>query len=78
MGSVAISANWIHREKSDAWPYLVSAVESVATQDYSPALVFAQSAVEISPTSFIARRFGRHASHQRVADFEFPKIAVCL
>jgi hypothetical protein len=69
VGTVAISANWIHREESDAWPYLVSAIESAATQDYSPALVFAQSAVEISLMPLLARRFERYASHQRVEDF---------
>jgi hypothetical protein len=69
VGTVAISANWIHREESDAWPYLVSAIESVATQDYSPALVFAQSAVEISLMPLVARRFKRYASRQRVEDF---------
>jgi hypothetical protein len=69
VGTVAISANWIHREESDAWPYLVSAIESVATQDYSPALVFAQSAVEISLMPLIARRFERYASPKRVGEF---------
>ena len=69
VGTVSISAHWIHREESDAWPYLVSAIESVSTQDYSPALVFAQSAVEISLMPLIAERFELHASRKRVEDF---------
>jgi hypothetical protein len=67
-GKVAVSANWIHREDSDAWPYLVSAIESVATQDFSPALVFAQSAVEISLMPLIAGRFERYASRKRIEE----------
>jgi hypothetical protein len=55
--------------ESDAWPYLVSAIESVATQDYSPALVFAQSAMEISLMPLIAGRFEQYASRRRVEDF---------
>jgi hypothetical protein len=65
-GKVAIWAKWIHREESEAWPYLVSAIESLVTQDYSSALVFAHSAVEISLMPLIAQRFERFASRERV------------
>jgi hypothetical protein len=41
----------------------------MATQDYSPALVFAQSAVEISLMPLIAKRFERHTSRKRVEEF---------
>jgi hypothetical protein len=67
-GIVAIAVVWIHKDDSEAWPYLVSAIESVATQDYSPAMVFAQSAVEISLMPLIAKRFERVASRQRIKE----------
>jgi hypothetical protein len=47
----------------------VSAFESIAEKDYSPAMVFAQSAVEISVMPAIARRLQRHASNDAVSEF---------
>src|SRR5260370_34638289 len=69
IGDVAISAVWLRPDDSAAWPYLVSAFESVAEKDYAPALVFAQSAVEASMMPLISDRFGRHASAERVKNF---------
>lgn len=68
-GEVAIGVTWVRTENSVAWPYLVVAIESLAERDYSPALVFSQSAVEISMMPVIARRLERHASIESVRDF---------
>lgn len=56
-GNVSIGVVWIRGEESAAWPYLVSAFQSVAIRDYAPAMVFAQSAVEIALMPLIANRF---------------------
>ena len=69
LGKASISVIWIRGEESDAWPYLVSAFEAAAACEYAPALVFAQSAVEISMMPVIARRFRRHASAEYVKRF---------
>lgn len=68
-GEIGISATWIRGEESDAWPYLVSAFEAAAANEYAPSLVFAQSAVEISMMPAIATSLGRHASHDQVKRF---------
>lgn len=68
-GNVGIFALWIRGEESDAWPYLVSSFEAAAANDYAPALVFAQSAVEISMMPAIAMRLRRHASQEHVKNF---------
>jgi hypothetical protein len=68
-GKVAIGVIYVREEDSDAWLYLVNAFESFSSRDYAPAMVFAQSAVEISMMPLIARRFERVSSVRRVKDF---------
>jgi hypothetical protein len=68
-GKVAISVTWIRGEESDAWPYLMGAFEAASAGDYSPALVFAQSAVEISMMPLIAKRLELRVAATRVKDF---------
>jgi len=68
-GRVAISIVWIRGDDSDAWPYLVTAFEAAAAQDYAPSIVFAQSAVEISMMPVIEQRLRRHAPAERVENF---------
>ena len=68
-GNVAISIVWIRAEDSESWPYLVSAFESVAARDYAPALVFAQSAVEISLMPMISKRLKQRVGAKRVEAF---------
>lgn len=69
VGDVAVSAVWLRPDDAVAWPYLVSAFESLAEKDCAPAMVFAQSAVEISMMPLIKERLGRHASADRVKNF---------
>lgn len=68
-GGVNISVIWVRSEDSLAWPYIVSALESFGERDYSPALMFAQSAVEISIMPIVAQRFKRHAANDSVRKF---------
>ena len=68
-GQVAISVVWIRNNDSDAWPFLVTAFEAAAARDYAPALVFAQSAVEISMMPLVESRLPLHASAERVDRF---------
>jgi len=68
-GRVAISIVWIRGDDSDAWPYLVTAFEAAAAQDYAPSIVFAQSAVEISMMPVIEKRFRLHAPRKKVRRF---------
>lgn len=69
IGSVAIAVIWVRSDDSDAWPYLVTAFESAAAQEYAPSLVFAQSAVETSLMPVIKQRLRRHAAADRVENF---------
>jgi hypothetical protein len=73
-GEIRIRVTWVRSEESLAWPYLVSALESISEKDYSPALVFSQSAVEISMMPVIARRLQRHASAESVKEFVGGKL----
>jgi CRP-like cAMP-binding protein len=68
-GNVAISVVWVRAEDSESWPYLVSAFESIALRDYAPAMVFAQSAVEIALMPMISKRLKRRAGAERVKAF---------
>jgi hypothetical protein len=68
-GLVAVSVAWIRDEDSPAWPYLVTAFEAAAAQDYSPGLVFAQCAIEISMMPFIEDIFAAHAPQKAVRRF---------
>src|SRR5665213_905502 len=68
-GKVAISIVWISAEASESWPYLVSAFESIALRDYAPAMVFAQSAVEIALMPMISKRLRLRAGAERVTAF---------
>jgi hypothetical protein len=68
-GPVLIRVTWIRRGDSDAWPYLVTALEAAAASEYAPALVFAQCAVEISMMPVIEKNFRRHASAEHVKQF---------
>ena len=68
-GNVAISIVWIRADDSESWPYLVSAFESIALRDYAPAMVFAQSAVEIALMPMISKRLGLRAGAERVKSF---------
>jgi hypothetical protein len=68
-GPVPIRVTWIRSGDSDAWPYLVTALEAAAASEYAPAMVFAQSAVEISMMPVIEKRFRRHASAEHVKQF---------
>jgi hypothetical protein len=68
-GPVLVRVTWIRSGDSDAWPYQVTAFEAAAAQEYAPALVFAQSAVEISMMPVIEKRFRRHASAEYVKQF---------
>ena len=68
-GPVLIRITWIRTGESDAWPYFVTAFEAAAAGEYAPAMVFAQSAVEISMMPIIEKRFRRHASAEHVKQF---------
>jgi hypothetical protein len=68
-GPVLIIVTWVRTGDSDAWPYLVTALEAAAASEYAPALVFAQSAVEISMMPIIEKRFRTHASAEHVKQF---------
>jgi hypothetical protein len=68
-GQVDIRVIWVRADDSPAWPYLVTAFESTVIGDSAPALVFAQSAVEISMMPFIERRLQQHAGKKAVSDF---------
>lgn len=69
VGPVSINIVWIRSDDSDAWPYLVTAFEAAAAGEFAPAMVFAQSAVEISLMPLIKRRLTQHASAERVKHF---------
>jgi hypothetical protein len=68
-GPVLIRVTWIRTGGSDAWPYFVTAFEAATAGEYAPAMVFAQSAVEISMMPVIEKRFRRHASAEHVKQF---------
>lgn len=65
-GDIHIRVVWMTPEDSPAGPYVISAFHSVSAGDSAPAIVFAQSAVEISLMPLIEQRFLRHASNQVV------------
>jgi hypothetical protein len=44
---VSIWVVWVHREKEDSWPHVVSAFEAFIDRHYYRVIVPAQSAVEI-------------------------------
>jgi hypothetical protein len=69
VGPVLVNVTWIRGENSDEWSYLVTAFDAAAKRDYAPALVFAQSAVEISMMPMIEQNFTKHASERRVKSF---------
>ena len=69
VGQVAINVVWIRSGESEAWPYLVTAFEAAAASEFAPAMVFAQSAVEISLMPLIKQRLTRYASAERVRNF---------
>jgi len=66
IGKVCISVTWIRAEESEEWSYLVTAFEAAGARDYAPALVFAQSAVEVTMMPLIESRLSLHASKERV------------
>ena len=68
-GVVLVILTWVGSDDSDAWPYLATAFDSAAARDYAPALVFAQSAVEISMMPLIEQQLRRHASAKHVKNF---------
>ena len=68
-GPVLIRITWIRSGDSDAWLYLVTAFEAAAACEYAPAMVFAQSAVEISMMPLIESRFQLHAPESKVRRF---------
>ena len=68
-GNVAISVVWIRAEDSESWPYLVDAFESIALRDYAPAMVFAQSAVEIALMPILSKRLKLRVGLERVNAF---------
>jgi hypothetical protein len=68
-GPVGINVVWIRAEDSDEWLYLVTAFEAAAARDYAPALVFAQSAIEVSMMPLIESRFRLHVSSKKVKRF---------
>ncbi len=68
-GQVLVILTWVDADDADAWPYLARAFDSAAAREYEPALVFAQSAVEISMMPLIEQRFRRHASAEHVENF---------
>ncbi len=69
VGRVAINVVWIRNDESNARPYLVTAFEAAAAREYAPALVFAQSAVEITMMPQIEQRLRRHSSAKHVKNF---------
>lgn len=69
VGKVSIRVAWIRKGDSEGWPYLVIAFEAAAASEFAPAIVFAQSAVEISLMPLIKKRLTRHASAERVKRF---------
>ena len=68
-GRVAINVVWIRGGDSDAWPYLVTAFEAAAAREFAPALVFAQSAVEISMMPLIENKLRQHAPEKEIKRF---------
>ncbi len=68
-GHVLVILTWVDADDADAWPYLARAFDSAAAREYEPALVFAQSAVEISMMPLIENRFRRHVPEKRVKRF---------
>src|SRR5713101_752878 len=68
-GQVLVILTWVDADDADAWPYLARAFDSAASREYEPALVFAQSAVEISLMPVIKQRLRRHAAADRVENF---------
>jgi hypothetical protein len=69
VGKVSIKVVWIRKGDSEAWPYLATAFEAAAAGEYAPAMVFAQSAVEISLMPLIKKRLTRYASAERAGRF---------
>lgn len=68
-GNLSIAVIWVRKEESDGWIYLLSAFEAAADLEYGPALVFAQSAVEISLMPVVASRLRRYAAGDHVKTF---------
>jgi len=58
---VAIWVVWVHQEKEDSWPYVVSAFEAFIDRHYDRVIVPAQSAVEIGLMPLIRELLERHA-----------------
>ena len=67
--SVAIWAVWVHQEKEDGWPYVVSGFEAFIDGHYDRVIVPAQSAVEISLMPVVRGLLERHASIDHVKGF---------
>jgi hypothetical protein len=59
---VSIWVVWVHQEKEDAWPYVVSAFEAFIDRHYDRVIVPAQSAVEIGLMPVVRELLERHAS----------------
>lgn len=68
-GQVLVILTWVDANDADAWPYLARAFDSAAAREYEPALVFAQSAVEISMMPLIESRFELYVPHKKVKRF---------
>jgi hypothetical protein len=68
-GRVTILVTWVRANDSPAWPYLVTAFESSLVDESAPALVFAQSAVEISMMPVIEVCLKQHVGTNAVREF---------
>jgi hypothetical protein len=68
-GDVAIHVIWIRKEESDGWVYLLNAFEASADQEYAPAVVFAQSAVEVSLMPILTGQLSQYAEKKDVKEF---------
>jgi hypothetical protein len=66
---VSIWVVWVHQEKDDGWPYVVSAFEAFIDRSYDRVIVPAQSAVEIGLMPVVRELFERHASVQHIKGF---------
>ena len=66
---VLIWVVWVHQQKEDGWPYVVSAFEAFIDGHYDRVIVPAQSAIEISLMPVIRELLERHASGDHVSGF---------
>lgn len=69
-GLIAVGVNWVHHdESSEAWFYLVDAMEALATRRYWHVILPAHAAVEISIMPVVRQTLEKHLSKSRVEAF---------